>query len=336
MGGTSYSHDDYADRARLRAAAHIPDFAHDAAIRSRKVAPTAHEILDPKTFKAEPGTGFLGRVARDSAAHPEAVPIVVALDVTGSNHAVAVTVHRRLPELMNLLIREGYCPHPAIAVWGIGDVLCDRVPLQVSEFESGSTELDAAIQALYLEGGGGGQDPPTESYDLAIYCGARLTAHDHHDKRQQKGFFFMIGDEHCRPKVVADHVKQVFGRGPEADIPTKTLLAELQERYHVFFVLARTSNHFDNPSVRDHWRKMLGESLLILDDPEAICALIGAQVGACAGLLDAEDAEASLTRAGIAAGLAQSASRALVPVGAASGPPVKLTDSGAPSGLARL
>jgi hypothetical protein len=337
MGGTSYSDSDYRARASLRATKGTPDFAYDSDIRTGKAAAVAHDILDPKKITCDP-TGFLGRVSRDSPAHPEAVPIVFLLDVTGSNIAVARVVQKELPTLMGLLIREGFCPHPSILIGGIGDALTDRVPLQFGQFEAGSTELDAAIQSLYLEEGGGGQAPPSESYDLAIYAGAKLTTHDHFEKRGERGFFFMVGDENCRSRVRRDQVKAVLGLDIEADIPTADLVARLKEKYHVFFVMVNTSNHYADESIREGWRALLGpEHLLLLDDPRAICSLVGAQVGACTGGLEVTDAEDKLVASGVSRKHARSASKALSPVGGASGPVAKLpAGSGAGSGLKKF
>ena len=54
----------------------------------------------------------------------------------------------------------------------IGDATCDRVPLQVGQFES-DNRMDDDLGRIVLEGGGGGQQ--TESYELAMYFMARHT-----------------------------------------------------------------------------------------------------------------------------------------------------------------
>ena len=72
------------------------------------------------------------------------------------------------------------------------DATCDRVPLQVGQFES-DNRMDEHLGNMVLEGGGGGQ--MTESYELAMYFMARHTAIDCHEKRRRRGYLFIIGDE---------------------------------------------------------------------------------------------------------------------------------------------
>ena len=62
---------------------------------------------------------------------------------------------------------------PQIMFGAIGDATCDRVPLQVGQFES-DNRMDDDLGRIVLEGGGGGQ--MTESYELAMYFMARHTA----------------------------------------------------------------------------------------------------------------------------------------------------------------
>ena len=66
----------------------------------------------------------------------------------------------------------------------VGDATCDRVPLQVGQFES-DNRMDQNLEHMILEGGGGGQK--TESYELMLYVAARHTAIDCWDKRRPQG-----------------------------------------------------------------------------------------------------------------------------------------------------
>ena len=70
----------------------------------------------------------------------------------------------KLPQLLGLLLRKGYASDPQIMFGAIGDATCDRVPLQVGQFES-DNRMDDDLGRIVLEGGGGGQ--MTESYELA-------------------------------------------------------------------------------------------------------------------------------------------------------------------------
>ena len=96
-------------------------------------------------------------------------------DVTGSMRKVPRVLQTKLPQLLGLLQRQGYASDPQIMFGAIGDATCDRVPLQVGQFES-DNRMDDDLGRIVLEGGGGGQ--MTESYELAMYFMARHTATD--------------------------------------------------------------------------------------------------------------------------------------------------------------
>src|SRR5919107_436434 len=143
-----------------------------------------HQTLDPH--------GMDLRESRDSAEHPTSNAIVIGLDVTGSMHRVVRGIHADLPRLHELLLAHRCVPDPQILFAAVGDATCDTVPLQVGQFES-DNRMDQHLEHMVLEGGGGGQK--TESYELMLYVAARHTLTDCWEKRQRKGYLFMIGDE---------------------------------------------------------------------------------------------------------------------------------------------
>jgi hypothetical protein len=307
MGGTSWSADHVKERAALRAASGTPTFAHHYAVSSG-TATGIHPSLDPN--------GVTIRESRDSTAHPEAVPISVLCDVTGSMREVPRIVQRNLTKLMGLLIRKGYVEHPAIMVGAIGDATSDQYPLQVGQFESG-IEIEDNLTNLILEGGGGGQT--TESYELALYFMARHTAHDHFEKRGEKGYLFIIGDEMPYQQVKRHEALKILGSGPETDIPTIDVMREVQERYQVFFILPKMTANFNDKRVRDTWKSLVGQNTVILDDAMGICECIASQVGTFEGTLDSSKVESDLIDVGASSRVASAVSKALVPVGAGGG-----------------
>ena len=137
----------------------------DAFAHSRKVIEAGHlhvhPSLDPYVLRI--------RESRDSSEHPESNAVLISLDVTGSMARVVRGVHRDLPRLHELLLGHAYLPHPQILFAAIGDATCDKVPLQVGQFES-DNRMDLNLENMVLEGGGGGQK--TESYELALYVAA--------------------------------------------------------------------------------------------------------------------------------------------------------------------
>src|SRR3954447_10639621 len=201
MGGSNWSDDFYNAREAHRAETGASAFAYTDALKSVPAGSRkTHNKMNPL------GVNF--RESRDSASHPTSKAIAVLFDVTGSMGTIPVVLQKKLSNLMNMLIRKGYVEHPQIMFGGIGDATCDRAPLQMGQFESG-IEMDDDLGRMYLEGGGGGQN--TESYELAAYFMARHTAMDCFEKRGEKGYLFIIGDEQYYPRVKWKEVERIIG-----------------------------------------------------------------------------------------------------------------------------
>ncbi|PIN70622.1 hypothetical protein COV93_00760, partial [Candidatus Woesearchaeota archaeon CG11_big_fil_rev_8_21_14_0_20_43_8] len=81
-----------------------------------------HKDLDPKN-KSVIST-------RDS-------PIVIALDVTGSNKEFARIVYDKAPMLHGQIEQQGYLKNFDICFTAVGDAYSDRAPLQVADFDYG-------------------------------------------------------------------------------------------------------------------------------------------------------------------------------------------------------
>ena len=220
--------------------------------------------------------------SRDSDTHPESLSIAVFLDVTGSMGRIPeILVREKLGALMNTLINHGI-EHPQILFGGIGDHIADRFPLQIGQFESGTTELDKWLTELYLEGGGGGQS--MESYLLAWLFAARHTSCDCFEKRGQKGFLFTIGDEANWNVLQKDSLKAIMGYPEPTDLTDAQLLEEVQRSYHVFHIHINEASYRNSPVVLGYWKKVLGERLIILDDYNAIAETIAATVAVIHGV----------------------------------------------------
>lgn len=270
MGGTYWSDDLYRDRAATRAKTGAATFGHHADINSGRVDTKAHSMLDVH--------GLTVREARDSTNHPESLPIMVMLDVTGSMARVPVIVQGKLPKLMEILLDKGYGKDPQILVGAVGDANSDRVPFQAGQFESG-IEIDEQIGHLYLEAGGGGGEPQ-ESYQLALYLAARYTASDAWDKRGKKGFLFIIGDERPYGGSSPAEIERVFGHKIPETVMTRDLAREARERWHIFYLMPQGTNHYKEAGIIEAWAGLIGgESVIMLDDPSLVCETIGATVG---------------------------------------------------------
>lgn len=325
MGGTNWSNDHYQQRAQVRASTGKSAFDYDQQVRSAPPsAQKIHDKLNPK--------GVTIRESRDSAAHPESRAVSVLFDITGSMGEVPKTLQANLPKLMGLLIRKGYLEHPAIMVGGIGDAYTDRAVLQVGQFESG-IEIEDDLGKLWLEGNGGGQ--VHESYGLAMYFLARHTSLDCWEKRQQKGYCFIIGDEMPYDTITRGEVERLVGDKLEADLKIADVLSELQQTFEVYFVLPRMTSYFDHQEVNQTWKGLLNEHFLKLDDPKAICELIASTIGLREGIVGIDGLESDLVSEGSTPAAATSVSRALATVGACGsrGHAIAVPESGAGTGI---
>lgn len=322
MGGTSFSRDDYAARSATRSSTAkslgidpvAATFAYDHSIKSGAIKAGVHASLKPQGANRE---------ARDSAAHPVSVPIVVILDTTGSMAEVPKLIQSKLPKLMGSFLDDkasgkaylgdGY---PAILIGAVDDydamlhyaddaMLRAEGALQVGQFESG-IEIDDNLTNIWLTEQGGGTY--SESYELALYFAARHTAHDHFDKRGRRGYLFLIGDEHSYASVRPAQVKAVFGDSIQSEIPLADMIAEAQERYHVFFVIPKMTNHYGDPELERYWAKQLGQQNVIkLNNPDKICECIVGAVALCEEFVGVDDLGADL-------GMDASLKNALVPL----------------------
>ncbi len=229
MGGPHYE-DDVSVNRTASTEQHFNYQGHSGGDTSRR------EVHDDLNIKG--ARGGKKRESRNSVQSPKATGIVVAFDVTRSRGDDAKVIFQKLPMLMGQIYMKNYVPDPAISFAAIGDATCgDKAPIQVGQFES-DIRLDAVLGNVWLEEGGGGTGQ--ESYELMAYYYARHSELDC-NKRGQKGFFFFVGDEGFYPQVAKDQIKAFIGDNVEADIDSAKVFAELQEKYHVFFIYPRKS-----------------------------------------------------------------------------------------------
>jgi hypothetical protein len=290
MGSGRWSVTTYHGRATDRRAAGKDTFDYNAdAMRTGNLRP--HQTLDPQ--------GLRLRESRDNAEHPNSNAVIISLDVTGSMSAVVRGIHQDLPRLLELLLGHKFLPDPQICFAAVGDATCDAVPLQVGQFES-DNRMDQNLENMILEGGGGGQD--TESYELMLYVGARHTAMDCWEKRQRKGYLFMIGDEMAYSAVKRREVQRLLGptAALQADIPLDQLIAEVREKFHVYYIIPGGASHGDDPRILKFWQSRLGpQYVLQLEDPADTSESIALTIGATEGKITPGQPPPNLQRPGL-------------------------------------
>lgn len=237
----------------------------------QNVAQKIADVMSPKNLKF--------REARESAAHPTPLGIMVFLDVTGSMGEIPeYLVKNSFPTIMDVIIKHG-TEHPQILFGAIGDKL-DEAPVQVGQFESAPKELNDCLAATWLEGNGHGDGE--EAYLLAWLIAARHTSMDNFEKRGEKGILFTVGDEKSHTKLSANQLREIMG-GEYQDITDADVLKEAQRSFDIFHIHVNHGGVYDTAGsegkkVIAYWRNLLGERAIVLDDKNKLAEVIGATV----------------------------------------------------------
>lgn len=221
MGGGTWnrtSFDDYSRRVGRSVSASgdiVGNYSAQEMFKSRQIA----DVLNPYGVVRE---------CCDSEEHPETVPVILALDVTGSMGSAAVEVAKRLNTVMTKLYEN--TKDVEFMIMGIGDLAYDRAPIQASQFES-DIRIAEQLDKLYFEGGGGGNR--YESYTAAWYFALNNTRLDCH-KRGRKGLIITMGDEPLNPYLPKKPLEASLGSGNEKDIETGELYGEVIQKFELY------------------------------------------------------------------------------------------------------
>ena len=326
MGGGAWTSDAYTTRSAKKMATEGTVFDYDKKMRSRPPSErTAHETLDPKRVNgAGAHEGLITRECLDSDEHPNSTPIAVFFDVTGSMGGVPRILQTKLPGLLGVLQRKAYVDSPQILFGAIGDAHWDKVPLQVGQFES-DNRMGEQLESIYLEGGGGGGNH--ESYQLAAYMMAHHTHLDSVEKRGQKGYLFIIGDERVYRSTPAEHVERFLGQSVQGPIDTAETFEALREKFHVFFLYAQQASYTPAQVISEEagndraigWAELLGQHAMVLTDAAAVSETIALTIGVMEGRVDITEGAADLADAGLDATAIASASKAVATVAETAG-----------------
>lgn len=207
-----------------------------------------HELLNPKNVIRE---------CCDSEEHPNTIPVILGIDVTGSMGQAAVEVAKTLNIIMTKLYDQ--VEDIQFMVMGIGDLDCDRCPIQATQFES-DIRIMEQLDKVYFEFGGGGNT--YESYTAAWYFGSRHTKLDCW-KRGKKGIIITMGDERLNPylpiKARYGGLSKVTGDDLQADIETKDLYAEASEKFDIYHLDVDHRYRFDENGIENSWKAYLDE-----------------------------------------------------------------------------
>lgn len=207
------------------------------------------ESLDPSKFGV--------RECVNSEEHPNTIPVILALDVTGSMGEAC----RETAEALNVIITSLYEKYKDIefCVMGIGDLECDRAPIQMSQFES-DVRIAEALDKIYMEHGGGGNR--YESYTAAWYVGLKKTKLDCFDKQGRKGIIITMGDEPLNPVLRKSELNKFANVHEQDDVKTEKLYAEAREKFDIFHIAVDDDDdmyrHYKK-DIEDSFRQLLGD-----------------------------------------------------------------------------
>jgi hypothetical protein len=285
-------------------------FNYSSNIRSGHAAAAVNAVLNPKTVAGPTSilAGTLVREARDNPDNPNSVPVLIAFDETGSMMEVPIELVKKLKELFELVVLKGYLSDPQFSFGAYGDAAIGEVaPLQIGQFEA-DNRADESLDALYLEGNGGGNRGETSA--LVWYYGARHTASDAWDKRGKKGYLFTIGDE-VTFGVTREMIERYIGpdHGLQADLTVEEVYALASERWEVFHLVIDNYTATSQNSVA-FYTQVMGDHCIALQDPATVSEIIASIIGVTEGAVDLDEAldnlddvGASDTKAGVSKSL---------------------------------
>ena len=194
----------------------------------------------------------------DNEEHPNTLPVILALDVTGSMGQTAVEIAKRLNEIMTKLY--GQIKDVEFMIMGIGDLAYDNCPIQASQFES-DIRVAEQLDKIYFEFGGGGN--MWESYTAAWFFGSRHTKLDCWD-RGKKGVIITIGDERLNPYLPVSGMRaklaDVTGDLLQADVETDDLYSETSEKFDIYHINVNHRNSYDQRGIVESFSKYLDDN----------------------------------------------------------------------------
>lgn len=211
--------------------------------KQRRIAPE----LDPKSVVRE---------CCDSAEHPNTIPVILALDVTGSMGKASVKVAKELNVIMTDLYSK--IKDVEFLIMGIGDLAYDDAPIQASQFES-DVRIAEQLDKIFFEAGGGGN--AYESYTAAWYFGLYHCKLDCWN-RGKKGIIITLGDEPLNPYLPAVPLTRVTGDKLQGDVETKTLYSEVLQKYDVYHLAVNdkdSSYEWRKKEINDSFKEYLDD-----------------------------------------------------------------------------
>lgn len=192
--------------------------------------------------------------------HPNTIPVILALDVTGSMGSACTETAEALGTIMSDLYEK--FKDIQIMVMGIGDLVYDKAPIQISQFES-DVRIAEWLDKIWIEFGGGGNS--YESYSAAWYMGLYHTKLDAFDKQGRKGIIITMGDEPMNPYLPGRYITEFVGDFCQGDIDTKELYNNACEKFAIYHIAVSDKSSYRRfeKEIQNSFGQLLGDRLKI-------------------------------------------------------------------------
>ena len=199
----------------------------------------------------------------DTEEHPNTLPIIIGLDVTGSmGHIPEDLIKHSFPEIMKNILDAGVTD-PEVCFVGLGDFYFDDAPFQAGQFEASDAAMEKWLMKTYLEGHGGGN--MGESYNGAWYFALKHVKCDAIIKRHKKGVIITIGDEPCLKEIPESNIINVYGDNTQGRYFSEDMLKALEPNWNVYHIhLGDSDTAKDDWYSYPGWQDLLGDNALYL------------------------------------------------------------------------
>lgn len=252
MGGGSWTRDSYASYSKMRGRSVDSSgrLSGDYSLQDMYSQRHIHPDLNPHKVMRE---------CCDTEEHPNTIPVIIGLDVTGSMGPAGIEVAKAIGGIMETLY-EKY-KDIEFMVMGIGDLSCDDAPIQISQFES-DVRIAEHLDKVYFERGGGGNS--YESYTAAWYMGLNHCKLDCWN-RGKKGIIITTGDEPMNPYLPKRRLENVAGDSLQADVETPELYAAASEKFNIYHIAVSDKSSYRNYAERiaNSFGQLLGDRLKV-------------------------------------------------------------------------
>lgn len=234
--------------------------------------------------------------------HPNTVPVILALDVTGSMGSACRETAQALAKIVKTLYNR--YNDVEIMVMGVGDFEYDDAPLQVGQYES-DVRIATDLDRVYMEMGGGGN--MSESYTAPWYFGLHHTKLDCYDKQGRKGVIITMGDEPLNDYLRKDDIKRIIGDDVQGHVYTDKLYEEASKKFDIFHIAVDDRGNCYrrySSAIKDSFGKTLGQNFVVstidkLSDTICDCVSKSIEASKTTGVLNEEAHDVIVTENGI-------------------------------------